>query len=479
MNTVHPIVLPTVARRPLVASLALALSLGAALPAPLNAHAAAGHAAGRGTHVPTVDVTNCDDDGPGSLRAAVAAAASGDTIDLTTLPCSTITLTTGFIGVPLDDLTLNGPGAAALSIGAGNASGVLRHTGAGTLTISGLTLTSGMYESSATPRGGCLYSAANLEVVDSVVSSCEARGNASAVTRGGAIYAHGNLALTSSVVTSSRAYGTAGFGRGGGVYVGGNFDAETSTISYNGAQGIPINKGQGGGVMVLGATTLHASTIYYNGAYEVGGIWTKGAVTIDSSLIARNSASLTAGMRATHGADAYTATIVDSTIAYNHSVARVGGLNLIISATISNTTIASNEAFNGLAGVLFSGETLDLESTIIANNMAGPIPDDFEVYGTPTVTGANNLVVSGSGPLPPDTISDDPLLDVLGDNGGPTFTMALMPGSPAIDTGNNVAQLANDQRGAGFARVVGAGADIGAFEVQGSDVIFADGFDPP
>jgi hypothetical protein len=429
--------------------------------------------------VPTLAVTTCDDDGTGSLRAAVAAAASGDTIDLTGLACSPITLTTGAISVTVDDLTLLGPGAASLAIDAGGNSGVLRHTGAGTLTVSGLTLSNGMYVSSTTPLGGCLYSAANLDVVDSVVTGCEARGTSSAITRGGAIYTHGNLTLTSSVVTSSRAYGTAGIGRGGGVYVHGNFDAESSTISYNGAQGIPINNGQGGGAMILGTTTLDASSVYYNGAYEVGGIWTKSAVTIDSSLIARNSASQTAGMRATYSAGTPTATIVNSTFAYNHSFARVGALNLIIPATIRNTTIAMNDANNGLAGVLMSGPTLQLDSTIIAGNTAGPIPDDFEVYGTPVITGANNLVVASSAPLPPDTITDDPLLDALADNGGPTFTMALMPGSPAIDAGNNVAHLDFDQRGPGYARSIGLRADIGAFEVQTSDVIFADGFDLP
>ena len=51
-------------------------------------------------------------------------------------------------------------------------------------------------------------------------------------------------------------------------------------------------------------------------------------------------------------------------------------------------------------------------------------------------------------------------------SGGLTQTMALLAGSPAIDQGNNLAGLATDQRGTGFARVGGASADIGAFELQ-------------
>jgi transcriptional regulator with GAF, ATPase, and Fis domain len=58
------------------------------------------------------------------------------------------------------------------------------------------------------------------------------------------------------------------------------------------------------------------------------------------------------------------------------------------------------------------------------------------------------------------------------------LTIPLMDGSPAIDAGNNLAQLQNDQRGPGFARAVGLQADIGAFEVQAGDTIFANGFEP-
>ena len=459
-----------VVTRPLAACLLLALGTGAAAsPHPMSVERAP-----RGA----IPVTNCDDDGDGSLRAVVAAATSGDTIDLGSLTCSTITLTTGFIGIEQDDLSLIGSGSANLSIDAGDASGVIRHTGAGTLAITGLTLSHGHYQSAQTPRGGCIYSAANLDIAASVVTDCAAVGTASEIARGGAVYAHGNLSLAASLVTASHAQGTASGAHGGGVYVRGDFTAHFSTISNNAAYGAPINGGQGGGAMIVGTTTLNSSTVSGNGAYSVGGIWTQDEVTIDSSTISDNGASLTAGMRATYTSGSPIATIVNSTIANNHAVARVGGLNLIIPAKISNTTIAFNEAFNGLAGVLMSGPTLELESTIISGNDASGEPDDLDGYGSPVITGANNLVIASSAPLPPDTISSDPLLGTLGDNGGPTPTIPLTAGSPAIDTGNNLAQLATDQRGPGFARDVGLAADIGAFEVQTSDIIFANGFDP-
>ncbi|MET0229558.1 MAG: choice-of-anchor Q domain-containing protein [Rhodanobacteraceae bacterium] len=462
-------ILPACARRPLAVGLALALSWSAATPA-RNATAA---------HAPreALQVSNCDDDGAGSLRAAVAAAVSGDTIDFAALGCSTITLTTGYIAVAQDDLAIEGPGAGSLTIDAAYASGVMRHTGAGTLSISGLTLANGTHTTDTEASlGGCLYSAANLEVVDSVVTACTAHGTNVNDAFGGAIYAYGNLVLRSAVVSGSRAYASA-VAYGGGVFVHGDLDAQTSAFNYNGAQGVPVLNSHGGGAIVHGATRLDATTFYYNSAYEVGGLWTYGPVTIENSLFAHNGAKLVAGMRAEDGGSAPTATIANSTFAYNISHERIGALSMLISATITNTTIAKNDAFGGFGGVFFGGDSLELESTIIATNTEGGTPSDLTVYGSPTITGANNLVIETSATLPPDTITDDPLLDVLADNGGPTLAMALLPGSPAIDAGNNVAALATDQRGAGFARHVGRRTDIGAFEVQDADFVFSDGFD--
>jgi len=84
------------------------------------------------------------------------------------------------------------------------------------------------------------------------------------------------------------------------------------------------------------------------------------------------------------------------------------------------------------------------------------------------IGGHNNLKMGGvkSGQAPTDTISADPLLQPLADNGGPTMTHAPGAGSPAIDAGNNLAALPGDQRGLPFLRTFGAKPDIGAFESQ-------------
>jgi len=139
------------------------------------------------------------------------------------------------------------------------------------------------------------------------------------------------------------------------------------------------------------------------------------------------------------------------------------------SPTISNSTIAFNNATTRGAGISASyySYTIELQSTIVSNNLrAGSERDVFVIGG---VDGANNVIPDASGspaPMPGDTITADPLLATLANNGGPTMTHALGEGSPAIDMGNDAAGLVFDQRGEPFMREFGGSADVGAFEVQ-------------
>jgi hypothetical protein len=91
--------------------------------------------------------------------------------------------------------------------------------------------------------------------------------------------------------------------------------------------------------------------------------------------------------------------------------------------------------------------------------------------------GSHNLIVSSYLPLPVDTISECPHLQLLANNGGRTLTH--MPGhdSLAIDAGSNPLILTSDQTGG--PRVIGAGADIGSVEWIGNveERVFAGGFD--
>ena len=178
------------------------------------------------------------------------------------------------------------------------------------------------------------------------------------------------------------------------------------------------------------------------------------------------------------------AAISNSTISENLAILNGGGIaNTFGSVALANSTVAFNTA-NGRGGGIYFGyadHALGLQSTIVSGNQAAGSVEDIWSPGL-VVSGANNLVQNvGDGiGLPSDTLTADPLLQALADNGGPTYTHALGAGSPAIDAGNNAAGLDFDQRGTGFARVSGAAADIGAFELQSmppDDLIYADGFD--
>jgi hypothetical protein len=69
---------------------------------------------------------------------------------------------------------------------------------------------------------------------------------------------------------------------------------------------------------------------------------------------------------------------------------------------------------------------------------------------------------------PGDQINTDPMLGPLQNNGGQTFTHALLPGSPAINMGdpNFTPPPSYDQRGNPFVRVFNGRIDIGSFELQ-------------
>jgi hypothetical protein len=171
--------------------------------------------------------------------------------------------------------------------------------------------------------------------------------------------------------------------------------------------------------------------------------------------------------------------ISDSTISGNTAQA-LGGLVTGGEAQISNSTIAFNEAslstYSTFASGLISNGPTSLESTIVFGNLSdGTELDVGTGTDAPLISGNHNLIGLSSSAVPVGTLHSDPHLGPLQDNGGPTFTHALTLGSPAIDAGSNLLDLATDQRGTGFRRTSGKASDIGAFEYQ--DTIFIDGFE--
>lgn len=401
-------------------------------------------------------VSNCNDSGSGSLRAAVAAAASGDTIDMTTLICGTITLTSGAITVPQTTLTIDGPGQHSLTIDGYFNDRVLRHTGTGSLSLSDITISDGKYVSNTAPSGGCIYSGGDVSLTDATVSGCILVGQGSTVARGGAVYTKGGLVLQSSTLTGNTVDGT----------------------------GSPINNAQGGAAVTRSDLIAKYSTISDNRAITIDGhVASSGAFEVfgnfglASSTVSGNSA-VNFGAMGLEGLNNSTASIIESTISGNVAKS-FSAIYTQVPTTIVNSTIAFNRATYGRGALYSQVSPIDLESTIIAGNekTGGGVPDDINGTSNTSVTGANNLVTSSTVPLPSDTITSCPHLEPLANNGGSTKTHALHSDSPAIDNGNNDQNLTVDQRG--MDRVNGVAADIGAYEWYGpTEHLFLSGFEP-
>ena len=142
-------------------------------------------------------------------------------------------------------------------------------------------------------------------------------------------------------------------------------------------------------------------------------------------------------------------------------------------ASIDHSTLVGNSAIGGycirarltVGGGVFTAESAAARSpvsnSIVAGNYADYSPDGgFTSLG-------HNLIGNSSGGrgfAASDLLDVNPQLGPLQNNGGRTQTMALLPGSPAINAGDNTNAPAYDQRGAGFPRIVGGAIDIGAFE---------------
>ena len=123
---------------PCAAAIALVLSLTVTAPTQLTAASSIGLTPSA-SQPASIVVDNCNDSGPGSLRDVVAGAASGDMVDLSELTCSTITLTSGAIEIPQDDLYLkySGEGGTPPTVSGDLQSRIFHHTGAGTLRLVG------------------------------------------------------------------------------------------------------------------------------------------------------------------------------------------------------------------------------------------------------------------------------------------------------------------------------------------------------
>lgn len=405
-------------------------------------------------------VTNCDDDGPGSLRATIAAAGESDTIDLTHLQCGRITLETGAIPIELDNLTLAGIRADRTVIDGGGRDRVFIHYGLGTLTLQKLTVSGGYYRATGhdVAFGGCIAARSYLSLDHAAVSDCKAVGVGS---YGGGTFSYA-LLMQNSLISGNLAAGrlddatTAGFGGGAYAYFMQIFDSAISANRTDYQADPRFNSyGIGGGLMAIRGGGIYDSTIDSNFSQgRGGGIATFGDLRVSNSTISGNQAQAEIGggifLRRPS-----TLQLDNSTVAFNRAGLDAGGLWLNAPGSYFRSSIVFGNAIDGTDDDL--GENVGNQRNHYSTAVAQTI-------------GGNHNLLGARGPLftvPADTLELDPLLEPLNLNGGPTRTHALREGSPAIDGGSNPNGLASDQRGANYPRVYGAAADIGAFERQG------------
>ena len=449
---------------PLAAALALALGVPDAVANPQAAPV----------------VLNCLDHGAGSLRQAVIDNTTSAPIDLTQLSCSRITLTSGAINVQRAQL-IQGPGAALLEIDGGHLDRVFIQTSTQPLALYGLTVQNGYATSFG---GGCVYTAGPLQLNGSVVRNCQLSDTAGSGTiEGGGVDVRGALVAINSSIVDNQAYTALGKAFGGGASVEGLALLDHSTISGNALSNGGTSIVAVGGIDVAGMLTMTYSTVANNRASgpanstaAIGGLRAFGGATITHSTISGNSASGGTGGLRLYAIGAPNS-IISSTISGNSAPA-LGGLYASGNTSIKNSTIAFNvETGHSGGGLRVANSSTSLQSTIIAANVSGGGVEQNIALGASSSVGGSNNLLGASPPIVPATTIVDPKLFPLHDNGGPTRTHALRAGSPALNAGNIESGETTDQRGTGFPRVIGAAADIGAFEGVDTDSIFFNGFD--
>jgi uncharacterized repeat protein (TIGR01451 family) len=322
-----------------------------------------------------VTVTNTNDSGAGSLRQAIADAASGDTIDFGLTYPATITLTSGELAIN-KDLTIDGPGAGSLSISGNKAYRVFSIAAGTAVTITGATIRDG----NATSGGG-IYSQGTL-----VLSNTDIVSN-TATWSGGGVYVNGGSAALSEVqILNNTAYDGGGVyvspGRatlssgqiisntathsGGGVYV----DQSTAAFTQTGVSTIALNTAEyGGGVYVhAGSATLSGGLIISNTGRWGGGVCVllgSATATVSGGQISSNIAEYGGGAYVNNGS----VTVSGGQISHNTGDSG-GGVSVFQgSATLSGGQILSNTARYG-GGVYVYGGRVILSGGQITNNTA-------------------------------------------------------------------------------------------------------------
>lgn len=243
---------------------------------------------------------------------------------------------------------------------------------------------------------------------------------------------------------------------GGAIYNQGQLLIEYSSLGSN------IATQSGGGIYNDGGTvTVRYTTLISNQtAQDGGGIYsTGGPLTVQAASVRSNIAT---GMGGGILVATNTAQIANTTFAGNRAD-QGGGLYTSGITFIGNATFFANRADHG-GGIFSAGETHVKNSIIAWSQDEAGVLSSLDCDGPTMISEGRNIIGDNSCVPNPSSVGDmlmtDPLLGVLGDNGGPTRSLELKQGSPAIDAGNACEPL--DQRG--VSRPIGLACDIGSIE---------------
>jgi len=334
------------------------------------------------------------------------------------------------------------------------------------------TLTNCLFNHDSAGSGGGIFSSGTT-----TLTNCTLSNDSASHYNGGGIYSSGTVTLTNCTLSNDSA------GGGGGIWNTGTATLTNCTLSNDSAA-------IGGGIFNTGTATLTNCTLNNDSASAYGGAFDSTFMaTLTNCILSNNSAGTSGGGIFCYGTTMLTNCTLSNDSAgggggitsrgtlmltnctlSNNSAGGGGGIHVSLgTVTLTNCTLSNNSAGQSGGGIYNDDSaTLILTNNLVAQNKAATGPDiagtintaDHDLVGDGTGSsginnGGGNQVGIGSSPI-------DPLLGPLQNNGGPTQTLALLPGSPAIGQADNLFAPPKDQRG--VVRNHSHPTDIGAFE---------------
>jgi hypothetical protein len=232
------------------------------------------------------------------------------------------------------------------------------------------------------------------------------------------------------------------------------FNVSGSNVVLRGLTVANGNNASGAGIYNSGTLMLADCTVSDNVGQVGGGIENGNILTLSNCTLSGNWAGVGGGIYN----NGMNLTLTGCTLSGNSAI-EGGGIKSFRMFTMKSCTLNWNLANTG-GGIYCELETLWIGNTIL---------NDYIYYGLPPISLGYNLSCSDNGYYSTnatDRVATNLMLGPLQDNGGSTWTYALLPGSPAIDAGDDslLSIMSTDQRG--LPRLSGAHVDIGAYEVQ-------------